>query len=246
VRVADATALVTGSSRGIGAAVACRLAARGARLVLHGRDGPSLEALAAELSAAAHAVDLCAPGAPDLLARQAGSVDVLVHCAGVGWRGSLTAMTAEEVHRMLALNLRAPIDLTRALLPGMLERRRGHIAFVSSIAGLTGVEHEAVYSASKAGLSAFADSLALELAGSGVTVSTVAPGAVDTDFWTARGGAYDRRFPRPMSAGRVADVIVHDIEQGGGSRVVPRWLTVAPAVRSVAPGMYRRLARRLG
>ncbi|MGI8759821.1 MAG: SDR family NAD(P)-dependent oxidoreductase [Jatrophihabitantaceae bacterium] len=246
MRLADASALVTGSSRGIGAAVARALAARGARVVLHGRDGDRLRALAAELDAVAHTVDLLDPSGPATLAAHAGPVDILVHSAGVGWRGSLRQMSGKDVDRLLTVNLRAPLELTRALLPAMVEAGRGHVAFVTSIAGLSGVAHEAVYSAAKGGLAIFADALAAELAGTGVTVSSIAPGAVDTDFWTTRGAAYGRRCPRLISAQRVGELLVRDIERGDGARVVPRWLAIAPAVRAVAPGLYRRRAPRLG
>jgi short-subunit dehydrogenase len=126
----------------------------------------------------------------------------------------------------------------------MVEADRGHLAFVASIAGRTGVAQESVYAATKSGLLGFADSLHLELAGTGVTVSTISPGAVDTGFWTARGAAYHRTVPRPISAERVAKLLVADIEAGGGSRVVPRWLRTAEVAQALAPRAYRRLAAR--
>ena len=145
---------------------------------------------------------------------------------------------------MLLINLTAPLQLTRALLPAMLDARRGHVAFVASIAGRTGVAQESVYAATKSGLLGFADSLHLELAGTGVTVSTISPGAVDTGFWQARGSAYHRKVPRPITAERVAELLVADIAAGGGSRVVPRWLRTAEVAQALAPRAYRRLAAR--
>lgn len=250
--LADARVLITGSSCGIGASVARLAAARGARVLLHGRDEDRLRELAGELAPSVAGVlvaDLAElPGAAGLagLAMATGPVDVLVHCAGVGWRGGLADMPAADAEQLLRVNLHAPVELTRLLLPDMLAAGHGHLAFVGSIAGLIGVAGEAVYSASKGGLAVFADALVVELAGTGVTVSSLAPGAVDTEFWTSRGAPYGRRFPRLVSAERVAEAVVRDIERGHGSRTVPTWLAVAPAVRAVVPGLYRRLSQRFG
>lgn len=246
----DAVVLVTGSSRGIGAAIAEHLSARGARVILHGRNIDQLAPAAAALGTKAFAVNLLDPGGPETLAEAAqdvyGSVDGVVHCAGLGWRGDLAQMPAQELEDLVAVNLAAPMRLTRLLLPSMVDRHHGHIAFVASIAGLTGVAREAAYAATKAGLVTFADSLRLELAGSGVSVSAISPGAVRTDFWVNRGVPYQRRFPRPISAQRVAALTVDGIEHERANGVVPRWLAVAPAVRAILPSTYRRLALRFG
>jgi short-subunit dehydrogenase len=244
VRLSGTTVLVTGASGGIGRAAAIRLHARGARLVLHARDAAHVRELADRLGAATASADLGDPDGPAMLAEQAGRVEVLVHCAGRGLRGPFASTPAPQVDEVLAVNLRAPAQLARALLPGMLSRGRGHLAFVASIAGHTGVGHEAVYAASKAGVLALAESLRLELAASGITVSTVSPGAVDTGFWDARGVPYHRRSPRPIPADRVARVLVAGVERGGGDRIVPRWRAVAPAVRALSPALYQRLAAR--
>ena len=250
MQLRDSVALVTGSSRGIGLAVAHRLRSRGARVILHGRDVAALAGLAAEVGAGFLAADLAEPAAAADLAERAlaeyGRVDVVVHSAGVGWFGRFAEMPVQRLDRVLRLDLQAPMELTRALLPAMLERGRGHVSFVGSIAGLTGVANEAAYSAAKAGLIAFADSVRLELAASAITVSTVNPGAVATGFFAERGADYDRAVPRPVPAQRVADVIVHAIENDRPRAVVPRWLALAPAVRAVAPATYDALARRLG
>jgi short-subunit dehydrogenase len=154
------------------------------------------------------------------------------------------AMPEDAVTRMVRLNLTAPMLLTSAMLPSMLAARRGHIAFVGSIAGLTPVAHEAVYAATKSGLFAYADSLRLELTRFGITVSTTAPCAVDTDFWKQR--RYDRRIPAMLTPARVGRTVVDAIEDEIPRRVIPRWLAIAPALRAFAPGIYRRLALRLG
>lgn len=198
-RIDGATALVTGGSSGIGAAAARQLAGAGATVFLAGRDATRLTELADRIGGTAIIGDLTEPaGAADLAERvltEAGRVDVLVNNAGQGWAGPLTGMTEPEIARMVALNLTAPILLTRAVLPGMLARGRGHLGFVGSIAGRLGVREEAVYSGTKAGLSVFADSLRHETAGHGIVVTELVPAVVDTAFFVRRGRPYDRRSP---------------------------------------------------
>jgi short-subunit dehydrogenase len=246
------TALVTGASSGIGADTARRLAARGAHVLLHGRDQERLKALAVETGGTTLAVELAEPGAPQALAEQAlavsGRVDVLVNNAGLGWAGPLPEMPAADIARLVAVNLVAPIELTRALLPDMLARGSGRVVFVTSIAGRTGVAGEAVYAATKAGVDAFADSLRFELNGTGVEVGVVVPGVVETAFFERRGRPYGRSRPRPVPADRVAAAVVRAVTGGAarGDLYVPRWLRVPVALRGAAPGLYRALATRFG
>lgn len=242
--------LVTGASAGIGAAVVTELVSRGAVVLAAGRDPAATSRVAQRSGARPLVADLGTADGPAALAAAAlavhGRVDALVASAGIGWRGQLARMPAATTDQLLAVNLRAPIALTRALLPGMLERGHGHVLLLASIAGLTGVASESVYAASKAGLVVFAESLRLEIAGSGVGVGVVSPGAVATGFFDRRGTPYDRRFPRPIGPDRVARAVVDGIERDRAETVLPRWLGIAPRVRALAPGGYRRLARRLG
>lgn len=250
MRLEEAVALVTGSSHGIGAACARALDARGARVILHGRDPDRLDSAAADIGAKGVAVDLCAPGGVDKLAAAAhdvyGRVDVVVHCAGVGWYGDTASMSCDQLDELVDVDLRAPLRLSCAVLPGMLTRGEGHLAFVASIAGLTGVARESVYAAAKSGLVTFADSLRLELEGSGVGVSVISPAAVRTEFFERRGTPYARRFPRLVGADRIADAVVCAVERDRPAQIVPRWLAIAPAVRYAAPSLYRALCRRMG
>src|SRR5579859_2791284 len=138
MRLDGAVALVTGASSGIGAATAVALAAAGAVLLLSGRDEARLAEVAARTGGTALRCDLSAPeGAADLAARARRAaprgVDILVNNAGLGWAGPLGEITAVKVAELAAVNLTAPIDLTRLLVPGMIERGRGAVAFVSSI-----------------------------------------------------------------------------------------------------------------
>ncbi len=246
MRIQGAVALVTGASSGIGWAAAQRLAAAGARVVAHGRDGERLAELSRLTGAAVVTGDLADPRSVAAIATQAGDVDILINNAGIGWAGPFVDMSDKEVGRLVAVNLTGPIELTRALLPGMLARGAGQLTFVTSIAGRTAVAGEAVYSATKAGLDAFADSLRFELAGTPVEVSVVVPGVVDTPFFERRGRPYDRRRPRPIPAGVVADALVKGIAAGRAELYAPRWLRLPVVVRGTMPGVYRRLAARFG
>ena len=147
---------------------------------------------------------------------------------------------------MVRVNLGAPVRLTRALIPGMLERRRGHVVNVASVAGHVGVPDEAVYAATKAGLITFSDSLRYELDGTGVGVSVVSPGVVDTPFFERRGRAYDRRFPKPIATELVAEAILRAIRTGKPQVFVPAWGSFPARLRGGLPGLYRTLARRFG
>ncbi|HZD67374.1 MAG TPA: SDR family NAD(P)-dependent oxidoreductase [Actinomycetes bacterium] len=250
MRLEGAVALVTGASSGIGRAAALLLAERGARLALAGRDQDALAAVAERTGGRVIAADLGEPGAAERVAGQAlahwGRVDMLVSNAGAGWAGELAEMPPEVSERLVAVNLLAPVRLTRIVLPGMLERGRGHLAYVGSIAGATGVAREAVYAATKAGLAAFADSVREEVAGRGVGVSVTIPGVVDTPFFERRGSAYDRAWPAPIPAERVARAILRAVESDRAEVFAPAWMRLPARFKGAMPGLYRMLAKRFG
>jgi short-subunit dehydrogenase len=250
VELAGKVALVTGASSGIGRAVALELADLGARVLLHGRDEHRLAEVAALTGGTALPADLAHADQRESLARRAvgvhDRVDVLVSNAGVGWAGPFTDMSAHDVRQVLEVDLAAAVDLTRLLLPAMVARGSGALCFVSSVAGRTGVAGEAVYSAAKAGLDLFAESLRLEARGTGVQVSVVVPGVVDTAFFEHRGRSYDRALPRPVSAQTVAAGVVRALADDRAEVWAPRWLRAAHVVRALAPRPYRRLSTTFG
>lgn len=250
MRIRDSVVLVTGASSGLGRAAAERLAGAGARLIVHGRDEAALADLAARTGAVPLAADLALPGEADRLARAAlavhGRLDIVVSNAGQGWAGQFADMPPGDLDRLIAVNLAAPVRLTRAVLPPMLAAGRGHLAFVGSIAGRTGVAGEALYAATKAGLDTFAESLRFELSGRGIGVGVFVPGVVDTPFFDRRGRAYQRSSPRPRPAPEVAAALVRMIETGRAEAYAPRWLRLPVAVRGAMPGVYRGLAGRFG
>ena len=250
MNLAGSICLVTGGSSGIGRAAALALSARGAHVVAAGRDETALRAAAAAAGGRWLAADLVAPGAVQRLARDAeaafGRIDILVNNAGLGWAGPFERMEPGDAATLLEVNLAAPVALTRALLPAMLERGRGWIVNVASIAGHVGVRDEAVYSATKAGLIAFGEALRWELAGRGVGVTVVSPGVVRTPFFERRGRPYDRARPRPVPAESVGEAIATAIERGRPEVFVPGWMGGVARLRGAAPATFRRLARRFG
>lgn len=188
-RLDDKTALVTGASRGIGEAVARRLAAQGARVILASRSVERLEELAEEIlgdggDAYALALDLSEPGAvPEVLGdlpSEWSEIDVLVNNAGVTADNLLARLSLEEWERVLRTNLTGAYAVTKHTIRGMMRRRWGRIISISSVIGLMGNAGQANYAASKAGLIGFSKSLARELGSRNITVNVVAPGYVET------------------------------------------------------------------
>ena len=182
-------AVVTGGGRGIGQAVARTLAEAGARVVLAARTVTEIQAVARELGGAgcdvgAERCDVTDPEAVEGLRRRAlerlGAVDILVNNAGVATSAPLKSQTLEEWRRLFAVNVEGAFLVTRAFLPGMIERGRGRVVNVASVAGRTGAPYLAAYTASKHALVGFTRALAAEVAARGVTVNAVCPGYVDT------------------------------------------------------------------
>jgi short-subunit dehydrogenase len=192
MEVEGSTVLVTGASSGIGAALAPLLAARGATVGLVARRADRLDEVLArcqEHSPASRrwAVDLSDTDAAEALALQAwdemGGLDVVVHNAGAPKRRAVTDLTFDDVRATMTLNFDSPVRMTLALLPRMLERDRGTIVMVSSLAGRLGVQGEAAYSASKFAMAGFSEAMHLDLWETGVDVRLVLPGAIDTEIW---------------------------------------------------------------
>jgi NADP-dependent 3-hydroxy acid dehydrogenase YdfG len=209
--LADEIAIVTGASSGIGAATARELGRRGATVVLAARRADALETEAREIreaggEAVAMATDVADPGQVSRLVDRTvatfGRVDVLVNNAGASWFRPLAQTRADEVSGLLEVNLLGAMLLTRAVLPGMLERRHGAIISVGSLSGR--VAMEPLYSATKYGLRGFSLALRRQVADSGVSVSLVSPGNIRT----AMTSHVKARLPQPeLVATTIADLV---------------------------------------
>ncbi len=190
-RFANRTALVTGASRGIGEAVARRLAAEGAHVIAAARTAAALEKVVGEIAAAggsasALTMDLSDAGSIEAGAKQAlaspAGVDILVNNAGVTEDNLILRMSREAWDRVLGTNLTGTFLLTQAIVKGMVRKRYGRIVNISSVVGIIGNPGQANYAASKAGLIGLTKSVARELASRNITCNAVAPGFIETEM----------------------------------------------------------------
>lgn len=233
------TALITGGSRGIGLATARRFAERGDRVVLAARSTEQLVAArdairASGGSAWTWAGDVTDPAACRSMVAaaegDAGPIEVAVLAAGIGHWVAVTEMTEAEWRETMAINLDAVFHTTQAVLDGMLERGRGHIVYVSSVLGRKGVPNMSAYSASKAAVAAFAESVAAEVKPLGLKVTVVAPGTTATtmrDHQSRRPQTPDITDPeRQLAPEDVADAIAWATSVS--ARAYPTAITVEP------------------
>jgi short-subunit dehydrogenase len=249
VQLAGARALVTGATGGIGGAVARALHDRGARVLLTGRRAARLEELRATLGEGAEVLpaDLAERDGPARLAESAGAVDVLVANAALPASGRVEDFDPEEIDRALDVNLRAPIQLTRALLPGMLERRRGHVVLVSSLSGKTASPRSGIYSATKFGLRGFAAGLREDVEPRGIGVTVVFPGFVSGAGLFAESGVKLPPWVGTRTPEQVAAAVIGGIERERAEvDVAPLGLRLGTRIAELAPVTAARVQRRLG
>ena len=241
--------LVTGATGGLGQAIARTLHREGATVLVSGRRAELLEELTSELGDRAEALPADLSSADDVrqLAERAGAVDVLVANAGIPGTGELGEYAADQIDRVIDVNLRSAIHLTRVLLPGMLDRGSGHLVYISSISGKVVSPRASLYNATKFGLRGFSLSLHDELRDTGVGCTTVFPGFIeDAGMWA------DSELIAPAGSGTrkpqdVADAVVKAVRKN------PREIDVAGVIpRSggwmlgIAPGLVSALQRRAG
>ena len=240
---------VTGAARGIGAATAESFLGQGARVVIGDIDEPTLGATGERLGVSAcHVLDVTDR---DSFARflaateeQVGPVDVLVNNAGIMPTGSILDEADDVTRRVIEINLLGPMTGTKLALASMVPRRRGHIVNVASMAGENYGPGVASYCASKYGLLGFTDSIRLEVRSSGVNVSAILPGPVDTELIA---GMKTGPGVRPVSPGAVASAIVDVVRRPRAHVYVPRSAgAMLGATRLLPRGMNESIKRALG
>lgn len=244
-------ALVTGASRGIGAHIAERLAREGAELVLVARDRDKLAAVAETCKQLGARVELCAADVSKAehrrrLVQEAGVVDVLVNNAGVESTRRLVDQSESEVRAQIEINLIAPIELTRAIVPGMIARGRGVVVNVSSMSGKSATPFNSVYAATKHGLNGFSSSLGVELHGSGVHVGVVCPSFVSEAGMWADGGLRAPAALPEVSPEAVVRGVLKVIRGHVEVLVTPGPIRPLLALRQLVPSLEGPMLRAMG
>ncbi len=217
---------ITGGSRGIGLALAKRLAARGDTVILIARDPSALENAKREIAEAGGRAETLVCDVTDgdrlatelaVKAKELGALDAIVASAGIGAATPATDFDLAEARRIVNINVVGLMATCAAAIPIMIEQKRGHIVGLASLAGYRGLPGNAAYCASKAAVREFVEALRLDLAPRGIAVTSVNPGWVETDM-TASNKAF---MPMMLSADRVARAIERALDRPGGRVSMP-------------------------
>jgi short-subunit dehydrogenase len=224
--------LITGASSGIGKGLALAIAARGGRLGLLARREELLNEIVAEINGPAVAVSAdvrdaqAVRAAADKVRAALGPIDVMIANAGVGTSNHASQLNPDQVADVININVLGAVNSVAAVMPEMVERKRGQLVAISSLAGFRGLPKSAAYCASKAALSSFFESLRIDLRGSGVTVNVIYPGFIKTPLTAGRGA----KMPYLMGLDDGVNKILNAIEKGKRSYAFP-W-QLATIVRS--------------
>jgi len=252
----DKVVWITGASSGIGEALAEELAKQGATLVLTARRTDRLETLKQRLPqpSKVHLLpgDLQDSASIPALAQRAealvGRIDVLVNNAGISQRAKALDARLEDVRRLMEINFFAPITLTNAVLPGMLRRKSGQIVIVSSVVGYVGTPMRSSYAASKHAVRGYFDSLRAELDGTGVGVTIVCPGYINTEITEhalspsgVEHGKKDKSIQNGLPAEKCARVIASAIAKGKSEVVVGGAEVLAIYAKRFFPKLVERV-----
>jgi NAD(P)-dependent dehydrogenase (short-subunit alcohol dehydrogenase family) len=201
------TALVTGAGSGIGAAIAERMAAAGARVFATDRDVDTARATAGRIQQAGGQADAmlldvadeaACTSVADGIVQSAGALDILVNNAGIGHVGTLVSTSGADLDRLYQVNVRGMFNVSKAVLPGMLARRRGTVVNMASVAGIVGIRDRLAYATTKFAVVGLTKCMALDHAADGVRVNCICPGRVQTPFVAAR----LKEYPDPERAYR--------------------------------------------
>jgi short-subunit dehydrogenase len=247
--------VITGASRGLGTYIAKELAGAGCHLVLAARTAAALEQLAEEIRGLGRRALPVACDVTDADSRRSlvsaataefGRIDILVNNAGIEVTAHFEEQDEDELDRIIRVNLISAMQLTRLVLPGMLERKRGHIVNVASLAGKVPVPYSSPYSASKAGLIAFTEGIRMEFRKRGVSASVICPGFVaDAGMyadWVVETGAKASLLAGTVKPERVARDVVKAIRKDRPEMLqfwVPARLT--PALAEIMPGTFEKV-----
>jgi short-subunit dehydrogenase len=247
---------ITGASSGIGEALSYELSRRGARLVLSSRREDALEEVRQRCARSdehvVQTLDLAAPdslqAAADAVREDVGPVDVLVNNGGISQRGTAVETEMDVVRRIMEINFFGAVQLTRAVLPSMIERQQGHVVVVSSLVGKFGTPLRSSYAASKHALHGWFDSLRAEVHDEGIGVTLACPGFVKTNVasnalypdGTPLGPeAEEKGIPPEQCATAIADAI----ENNTAEFTVGGWETVGVYLKRFVPALFRRFIR---
>jgi short-subunit dehydrogenase len=256
--MASKLVLVTGASSGIGAATAKLYAARGARVLVLARNEAKLDEVAAAITrdggaASPYAVDLADPSAiaetNARITREAGTPDILINNAGAGRWLPLLETSAEEALAMIEVPYLAAFNLTRAFLPEMIARRTGVIACITSPGSYVAWPNASAYIAARHALLGFAESLRADLRRTGLTVTLVVLGEVETPYWQHNPGSREH-MPKSnpilapvLTPEQAAQAIVQGVERGQRRVVKPAILRALFLLNALAPGLVARQLR---
>jgi short-subunit dehydrogenase len=258
--LAGKNAIVTGASRGIGVYIARALAAQGMNLVLSARSRGPIEQLAKELSqqgvrALAVAADVAVAADRETLLQLAeaefGAIDVLINNAALETNAAYTTFSAAEIEQLIHVDLIAPMLLTRALLPAMLQRKSGHIVNIASLAGKSATPYNVPYSAAKGGLILFTHSLRSELVGSGVRASVIVPGFIaETGMYAEKERDHAADVPAIVGTSKpeaVARAVIDVLRSGRVEIIVaPGPMRLSQAFNQLFPAAFAWFVKRIG
>jgi short-subunit dehydrogenase len=257
--LAGQTVLLTGASGGLGTYMAQAFAARKVKLALVAHPGIDLEGLRKSVAdSGAEAVALTSDLRDPALRREMlaavrsrlGPIDILVNAAGVEFNSAYHYLREDQIGEVLSVNLEAPMILSRLVLPEMLERRRGHIVNISSLAGKAGPAFQEPYAASKAGLVAFTQSLRATYGGSGVSASVIVPGFVEAGIYArlkAKSGCAAPAMLAGCSPAKVADAVLRSIEGDVPEIIVNRYpIRPVLALSALSPRLGAWINARIG
>ena len=257
MKIDGARILITGASRGIGEAAALELARRGAHLAIAARGKKELDRVSAEIEAETGTAAVVVPADVSHEAevramvadadKKVGGIDILINNAGLGLSAPVNEIDPNDLRYVFEVNVMAPHIGTLAVLPGMLQRRRGRIVNVGSVASHISTPTLGGYSATKFALKALSDALRMELQGTGVGVSLICPGPIATDFVAHTRGDVDGRLPaHPVGAppAEVGRCIARAILRNQAEAFVPAYFQALVGADSLAPQVMRVAGKR--